>query len=91
MWQAALLALAAPIATRVLAALGIGWITYAGFDLLYDQLETAVVTTWAGMPAMALAILSIAGIHTCIGITLGAYAVRVTLLTLSKFGKVAGA
>lgn len=85
-----LLALVGPLVKKVLLALGVGVVSYAGLHLLGSQINAAVLGAWGGVGGSILQILSLAGIPEAIGITLGAINARIALIAVNKFGKVAG-
>ena len=84
-----LLTLVGPIVKKVLVALGVGVVTYAALNYLGAQIQSAVLSAWAGVGGPILQILSLAGLPECIGITLGAINARIAVLAVSRFGKVA--
>jgi hypothetical protein len=79
--------MAAPIVKRVLVALGFGVTTYVGLDLAFAGVRNAVVSSYGGLTAEALQIVSMTGIGQAIGIILGAYTAKLSLIALSHFGK----
>lgn len=81
-----LLALAWPLAKRVLVALGIGAITYGGLSLIGNQIQSHVVSAWGAMPASALQIATLSGFSEAVGITLGAFTARIALVAAAKLG-----
>ncbi|MBK6279114.1 MAG: DUF2523 domain-containing protein [Gammaproteobacteria bacterium] len=91
MWAQLMVALAGAMATRAAIAVGIGWITYAGFTALVSALTSSVLTAWGGLSGSTLQFLALSGANTAIGIVLGAYAVRATLVALPRLGKVSAA
>lgn len=84
-----LLALAGPLVKKVLVALGVGVISYAGLAMIGSQVQSAVLSSWGGVGGSALQIMSLAGIPESIGITLGALNARIALIAVQRFGKVA--
>lgn len=86
-----LLALAWPIAKKVLVALGIGVITYGGLQAVGSQITNAVLSSWGAVGGYTLNILSLAGIPDCIGIILGAINARIAIIAVGKIGRVATA
>lgn len=86
-----LLALVGPLVKKVLVALGVGVISYAGLAMIGAQVQNAVLSSWGGLGGSALQIVSLAGLPEAIGITLGALNARIALIAVQRFGKVAGA
>lgn len=74
-----LLSVAGPIALRVLFALGIGTLTFTGVDAAFAALVASVQSNFGGLPADVLKLASLAGIHQCLGLLLGAFNARVGL------------
>lgn len=83
-------AAAGPIAKKVLGALGIGMVTYAGVDIAFSALQSLVTSYWNGMPADIAALLALGGYGQGVGIILASMSARVGMLSLSHLGKVAG-
>ena len=84
-----ILALVTPVVMRVLTALGIGLLTYGAFNLIITNFTDAVVANIGTVPADALAYLTLGGFIDGIGILLGAVAVRVALIAIPRFGRLA--
>lgn len=80
-----LVALAGPLATRVLAALGIGTLTYAGVDVALSGALGAARSALAGMGADIAGILALAGLFDALAIVAGGYTAALTLQTLTRF------
>lgn len=72
---------------KVLAALGVGWITYSATQTAIDQVKEQVQGAWNGLPAAAAALASMAGFDVAFGVLLGAYVARATLAAMPKLGK----
>ena len=82
-----LIALAAPLAMRVLAALGVGWVTYSGVDLILDALVMQISSALGGMSGAAGQLAGKMGLWDVIGIGLGALTTRLSLTALTRFAK----
>ena len=80
-------AAAAPLVRNVLAALGIGILSYAAVTALMAALVAQAHTYWGGMPDMVLALLGLAGMGQGMGIIVGALTFRTGLSALSRYGK----
>ncbi|ANE55664.1 DUF2523 family protein [Methylomonas sp. DH-1] len=72
---------------RVLAALGIGWLTYAGLATAVQSVVTATWSAWNSLPAAAYQLASLAGFTDSIGITAAALVARVSVAALPRLGK----
>lgn len=80
-----LLAAVGPLAIRVLAALGITWLTYEGLDTVAGVLRDTVLSYMGSLPAAGLGLASLAGLTDAVGIALGAIAARVALVSAQGF------
>lgn len=89
MWQF-LAGAVGPLAKRVLVALGIGVVSYAGVQTLLDQVRDAVTGAWGQLGGSTLQLLTLGGFPESVGIILGALAARVGLMALEQFGRVTG-
>lgn len=83
-----LLALVTPIVRKVLAALGIGILTYASSQYLVSQLHSAVASAWGGAGGQMAQVLSLAGLPEALGILLGGMSARVTVTSFGKLGRI---
>ena len=88
-WVAWLLALAWPIAKKILVALGIGFVTYQGFTVIANQLKAEIIGAWGQIGQSTIQILSLAGVNTALGIVLSAIAARAALAAVGKLQKLA--
>lgn len=77
-----------PLAKRVLVALGIGTVTYAGLDVAFGAARDLVVSNYGQMSGDVANLVSLAGVGQAIGIILGALAARVGMAALSHLGKI---
>ena len=74
-----------PIARRVLIALGVGVVTYAGVDLAVGSLLSQAKAAWgSGLTGSVAQLVAMAGINTALGIICGGIVGRVTMLTLKR-------
>lgn len=74
----------ASIAGRVLIALGIGYVTYQGIDLLLDSLKSQIVGLLTSVPPQFVQVLSTLKIDVAISITFSAIAARLVLQGLTS-------
>jgi hypothetical protein len=72
---------------RILATLGIGWITYEGYTAYTDQLIYQIQSSWGGIPSDILQVLSLAGIPDGFGLILDAYVTRFSMAAMSHLGR----
>lgn len=80
-----LMALAGPLAKRILAALGFGVVSYAAVSTALQYAIDAAKQAYAGVTGDALALMQIAGVGTVASILAGALTARVSLLVLKRF------
>lgn len=79
-----LVALAGPLAKRVLAALGMGVVSFAAVSTALNYALDAAKNAWSGVGGEALAIMQIAGVNTVASIFAGALTARVSLMVLKR-------
>lgn len=77
-------AVAGPLAKRVLAALGIGAVSFVGLDLALSSILTAAKNSWSGLPAEILGYMSFLGANQALSIIAGAMTARVALVALKR-------
>ena len=76
------------LAKRVFSALGIGWVSFNGITEFASQLKDQVMTAWGGLPAEILAIATMGGIGTAMGLVLSAVVYKAAMSAFSWLGKV---
>lgn len=79
--------LATSLPSRVLASLGMGFISFAGYTLVGQQIVDLAVLNYSTMSSSILAILSIGGFGTGFGLILGSVVTRLSLMGFSRLGK----
>jgi len=79
--------LAATLPARILAAMGIGFISMAGYGVAVNSIITIAKDNWSGVSGVVMQIISLLGAPTGFGIILGAVVMRATLSSLTKLGK----
>lgn len=84
-----LVALAGPIARRVLISLGIGLVTYTGLSLAIDSILGQAKAQWTsglgGFGGQIGQLVAMAGGNTALSILAGAVITRVSMVVLKKF------
>jgi len=80
--------LAEKLPSRVLAALGIGFISSAGYTVAMNTLIDTATNNWNQLSGISLALLSLAGFPLGFGLILGAITARVVFSSFSRLGKV---
>jgi len=86
MFWAGLLALAWPIAKRVMLWLGLGVVTFAGADLVLDESIGLVNDSIAGFSADVLALIQISGVLTAMKSVFSAHATVWSVAVFKRFG-----
>lgn len=76
------------VAGKLIAALGIGAITYAGLDIIQRKFIRQALAGWNALPSDALQILLIGGVGTALNWVFGAVAFVVTYRSVSKLGTI---
>lgn len=71
---------------KILAKLGLGVVTFGGFQVLYENLRESVLANVGGITGSIYQFLTISGSMDAMGIILGAYALKVVFLAFGKFG-----
>lgn len=64
---------------RVLLALGIGFFSYTGMDVIMSGLRDLFMSNAAGIPAYAVGFLGLLKIGTCFNILMSAIAIKMAL------------
>lgn len=86
--MASLVALLDIGAGRVLASLGMGFISFAAVTGVINSLISQLQTTWSGIGGAAFQLISLAGFPTALGITVGAIVTRLSISLIPKIGKI---
>lgn len=73
-------------AIKLIAAFGIGVVTFTSVKAAFDLLLAQIQVNYGGLPADMLQIFGLYSVHDAIGIVLGAMVVRASLLFLAKIG-----
>ena len=73
-------------AKKALGALGIGLVSYLGFEALAQQVAAAVQGALSGLAADVYQILALGGMMTVMNIWLAAITTVVTLMGVQRFG-----
>jgi len=85
-----LMAMAGPLAARVLVSLGIGWITYEGVVYVAQQIQTQVQGLWAQLPSSFLGLSGLCGLTEAVGLVLGGIVARASLYAAARLGLLPG-
>lgn len=78
---------AGSMAGKVLISLGVGYATYQGIDASFDWIKVKIATSFMGMPAQAMAVLSAARVGSAVSIVLSAIAARMVLVGMVEGAK----
>jgi hypothetical protein len=78
MW-AAMVILAIPFLQRLFVALGVGFVVFTGYQLLFDQIKGYIYGAFSGAPANMIALVEIARVDDAANMILSAYSVRLLI------------
>lgn len=84
MWAKLFLYLAGPIAIRVLATLGLGVVTYIGFDAALTAIFTQIQTQFGALSADLSGLLFMSGVPTAMAMIMSAMFARIAIVQVSK-------
>jgi len=73
------------VGSKIMVALGLGFITYKGFETAFDMITNYVVSNFNSIPSDAFNLLMMAGTGQALGIVLGAFMFNATMSSVSKF------
>lgn len=73
------------IGAKIMLALGLGFITYKGFETAFDLISNYVSSHFSSIPSDAFNLLMMAGVGQAIGIIFGAFMFNATMSAASKF------
>lgn len=69
---------------RVLFSLGMGYVTYSGFDYMLDTIKNQVIANFSGAGPVILGVLYHAQVDRCISIIFSAVLIKLTLAGVNK-------
>jgi len=72
---------------RVLASLGMGFVSFAAISAAVTSFLSVVSGYWGSIYGATLQLISLAGFPTAIGIVIGAIVARISLSSIPKLGK----
>lgn len=84
------LSLVSPLVLRVMALLGLGVVSYAAIVPLLNTVLSAAASNYGAIPQSISQFLSLVGAPQAFGLIGGAMIARLSLVALSKIGRVAG-
>lgn len=84
-----LLAIVGSLAKRVLVALGFGFISFVGFQVIKDQLGALISSSLGSMPSAVYQILALGGVVDALGIWLGAITTVISFIAFKKLAALA--
>ena len=73
------------VGSKIMVALGLGFITYKGFETAFEMISNYVLSNFNSLPSDAFNLLMMAGTGQALGIVLGAFMFNVTMSSVSKF------
>lgn len=68
--------------SKILLAIGIGFVTYQGIDVMFSSIEAAIITILGGVSADIIKIFGLARVDEMLSIVLSAHAIRIALVTV---------
>ena len=80
-----LVALAGPIAKKVMVSLGVGVVSYAAITAALTAVLSSAKSAWGGLGGDALALIEMAGVGVAASIFAGALMARVSMQVLKRF------
>jgi hypothetical protein len=84
MWAKLFLYLAGPIAIRVLTTLGLGVVTYIGFDAALTSIFNQIQAQFGTLSAELAGLLFLSGIPTAMSMIMSAMFARIAIVQVSK-------
>lgn len=75
---------AVQIVLKVLGALGFGYLTFQGADMLVTQNQEQILSILGGMPPLVVSFAGVLKIGTCIKIWFSAFTMRLTIFGLNE-------
>lgn len=84
-----LMGMAGPLVKKVMAALGIGVISYAAVVTAFQAAQSSLLSSYGSISYDVVWMAERAGLNTAMGIILGAMAAKLSLTAFSRFGKLA--
>ncbi|MDW5418877.1 DUF2523 domain-containing protein [Iodobacter sp. CM08] len=87
-WIAALIgglvSAAASFAGRALIGLGVGVVTYTGFKIVLDKLQSDLISNFKSLPIEIMQVLGVLQVDTCVSILFSAYLGKLVVSGLSS-------
>lgn len=75
----ALASSAGQIAIKILLSLGIGYVSFVGFDYFVDVTKTDVISSLGSMAPLTVQLLGVLKVGVCVNIMFSAVVIRLTL------------
>lgn len=85
-WGSWLLALAAPIAWKIIASLGVAVFVYVGVDSMIEQMIGYAQSAWSGLPGTVAQFMALGGLNTSLSVICGGISARVTMMMFKRWG-----
>jgi hypothetical protein len=87
LWLASLLP---SFVARVLAAMGMGVVTFTGWSVVWGQVRDLIVSNFVGLPSAIAQLAGLAGVDVGLGIILGAITTRVAYVSVASAARIVG-
>lgn len=83
------MAIAGPVARKVMLALGIGFLTFQGVDAAVSGALNAAKSSFGGVTGDVAQLIAMSGINWAFGIIAGSITAAVTMMVFSRLAKLA--
>lgn len=83
------MAIAGPVARKVMLALGIGFLTFQGVDVAVSGALNAAKSSFGGVTGDVAQLIAMSGINWAFGIIAGSITAGVTMMVFSRLAKLA--
>jgi hypothetical protein len=88
-WGTFLVAAVGPLAKKVLIALGLGFISYAGLATIGSQISSMVIGNYNSLAGDLLQMINLSGFGQFLGLVLGAFTAKIAMTASSFIGRLA--
>ena len=85
-FSSVMLALASPIAARVMTTLGLGYLSYEAIKVLATTLQDNIFSSYASVDGDILAVLNLAGVDEALHIITAAFVTKAGMMAIKRIG-----
>lgn len=79
-----LISMVKPIVAQILISLGLSIVTYTGIQLILNQLNSLIQSNLSALPVTVAQLMGLAGFGEVLGILVGAFAFRLSMLSFKR-------